>query len=1791
MCSANQPSTLFTSPVLQRVSSTVRLSLPVLLRVLLVSALALSLCSSYCVVHSAGSGPYDPNTPSSLLYNVTECNATLDDIARSFPALTAHTFSRVEVNAYQSVAALCPSTCLIASSITPLPAVYGSYPYHGRSSACLAAIHVGIIDGSVGGGFFINRFYRHDWSNSSTQTIFPYHSANGTYSNGVSSRKVDSSWYSVPSNASEYSYVVRARGETIVQRRQAPYAARSNHLYLLEQYRGQDSRLSGYTVHVIAGGYNGTHYLNDVWCGVQLLDNRYSDIEWYRTDDAPFTPRSDVTASRQLLDPILIAGGQTEHRCGLYELGVCSDEVWRLQVNVTLAEHGTVLPVVGWSERPVTHLPHSPAPCQFGAVVASPVNTEAARLSYTSYTVFSGQLSYNDSTCSSPPTTVNTAWTVSISTATGEAMDGWRLINSPLPPQRITSPVDCAGTYCAIGGGLRHVALRAASPVSATLTASELEDGMFVIEFDGPSLNMSGAQKVSLSFPVAHSPFPSIPQVVGYRMSQLIGGRYSQESLRQWRNTPPVLDSLVRNNRAELAINRTILISQPSSPPWTDNTTFALYEAELNDPDGWYVNGAPYTQFFQNGFYYSSTTYSTIHYQPTALASHPNESTWFMPTAASSRNTSRPLFNFPLARHSHASTQLVILKHIMPVIWWQPFELTPPIAGQPIGIAFISGGRTGDVYHSDILQSHPPRCLPPIDPSFLPVLGPMRVVASESDRINTGGGGTLRFWLNSYTNWPYSDEKIGVRCQHNYHFEPPLLDIDDKLLCMANGMWMSYETLTIRRCVRDVLQCSFPLTDLGAFDCEPTPPTISEVSASYTYNGELKLVRADDSLTLIDLPLLGGVSLSIYGDVFVEPVRVSVAGSVANIYCINPVLRATGYSPLGTMVYNISGPNGAAEPVEARYGPLIVCTLESALSPGLLMRVQVSSGLLQEPAEVSADSSAAYATLSTMAPRLTRVGSRQCEQSHSFPLSLTNCVINQTLTVEVCASLESVGESNFRDDGPLSLIGASPTSATLLSCSAFQMPPGGALQRCGQCSAYPRIGFATLFLRQPSTLQYSESAATLLYQQCSAGTREVSVGAGMSNPTDLCERCPAGSSTEGNSGAAQCTLCSPGRYSNTIGSPSCSSCPVGTEAPYTNSTLCTVCSPNSYANATAQQRCQVCSLNTYIVLARAEEVGRKGECRECPAMSSCYDDGNITAAAATYLIIDQSTGTLQSIPCSSSACVSGDVCLRSGFQHSQSIPSAPQLVQSSKLSVVNCCGVGRWPAYVSNSGVYEGVDELTVTHGHNPLCGACLPGHSAVNGRCIECSETAVSYVILLVLLSLLLVWLVHRVPHDWSGSASVLIVSNFVQLSTTILSSESMPQVLSLVNVNLLGDHTSGRGQVISDQWTAASHDDTLYAGVCVVPLTDADRIVVGMVSPLIALALLGCVAVLQLAMQRCVSSVDSPVRRRRAAAVYRFLCVPSQPRVKLSVMSASDRHVSLLSADIADAAATSTASTTVATSDRTIDVFSVHTMLACYQRSVVRLCLLSYTGLAVLCCSFFQWQSVGEFGFRLRAFSTLRPDSPSYQHLLPLMVVLTALVVAGMPLITLSYLYIEHRRGEVANVKAKQLSVSGSSVNLSAQQDAVSVLSVRQSLTLQLIAMFRPRYWWMLVLVLLRRLVVIVLLTLVGSSQVWSWLAIVHVCFLTLHTQTMPYERVRDNTLEMLTLLSLSLQCVMLTLYPPPYMSEQLLATLVTLVVTPLLPLVLTTVLRVWKQLRRCSHRTNSSETDCMEAEVSFS
>lgn len=162
----------------------------------------------------------------------------------------------------------CPPGCLGTINHTHPdsgPRVWGSYPYHVNSSACLAAVHCGVLDDTEGGLIYLSRFRRYEWTNDSRETVFPFNTSLGSHSNGVDSLAVPASWHRVPAGPHEQSATVTvASGLFLRERRVAPFAARAGHLHTHRLQFSNNSALTRGTISVVlvVGGHNATYYMN-----------------------------------------------------------------------------------------------------------------------------------------------------------------------------------------------------------------------------------------------------------------------------------------------------------------------------------------------------------------------------------------------------------------------------------------------------------------------------------------------------------------------------------------------------------------------------------------------------------------------------------------------------------------------------------------------------------------------------------------------------------------------------------------------------------------------------------------------------------------------------------------------------------------------------------------------------------------------------------------------------------------------------------------------------------------------------------------------------------------------------------------------------------------------------------------------------------------------------------------------------------------------------------------------------------------------------------------------------------------------------------------------------------------------------------------------------------------------------------------------------------------------------------------------------------------------------------------
>jgi hypothetical protein len=199
-------------------------------------------------------------------------------------------------------------------------------------------------------------------------------------------------------------------------------------------------------------------------------------------------------------------------------------------------------------------------------------------------------------------------------------------------------------------------------------------------------------------------------------------GRHSAASVVQWQQTWPRLDADALSeeyNITQIPFNVSMVSSFPlESPNVKSNFSEAelmaaraglplnvtLSEEELNAVDGVYSLGSHWLSFRLR---LTSTSYpelimtSTFHPQPFAFAEHPDNASAWIPQAASSLNTSRPLLNFATRRHSHRMDGL-------------DKQAVTSTGRRLDSFVWLTGGQSGSTFFSDCIEIHSTRCLPPV---------------------------------------------------------------------------------------------------------------------------------------------------------------------------------------------------------------------------------------------------------------------------------------------------------------------------------------------------------------------------------------------------------------------------------------------------------------------------------------------------------------------------------------------------------------------------------------------------------------------------------------------------------------------------------------------------------------------------------------------------------------------------------------------------------------------------------------------------------------------------------------------------------------------------------------------------------------------------------------------------------------------------------------------------------------------------------------------------------------------
>ena len=659
-------------------------------------------------------------------------------------------------------------------------------------------------------------------------------------------------------------------------------------------------------------------------------------------------------------------------------------------------------------------------------------------------------------------------------------------------------------------------------------------------------------------------------------------------------------------------------------------------------------------------------------------------------------------------------------------------------------------------------------------------------------------------------------------------------------------MWISLDSQSVRRCSKSVLPCSFPYVDDGFEGCELPAPVITRIHIEQASGAATQV----DDLNVLNVSPRD-FDLLVEGQWFSHPLRVLVGGVV----CDEPLLLDVGVNGSSVVCANISRAGNSSACNE--FGSALSCSIPNQLF-GYNLAVTVLSGLYAQMAFPR--HSVETPRISSSGPVLDWLKSSACQQDDNNPRVLTGCAVESAFNLTVCLDADSLFQSE--ESGGLCQIPL-PTSVFLSSpqpllCSGWDFSPEIPCGNwCGNCLVHPQLG-QRLVVRARQQLLDSREPASISFLPCPAGTVTDFEAAASGSADTICRACPAGHSTSNGTGQAECQRCLPGSFASSPRQAACQYCPRGSYMPDAGATACQPCPSNSWQQHEGQTRCDVCDLDSYIQYGNDSRpqpgsTRTSGHCLACPALTSCDPNGNITAMQGSFLVVDQQEASVSRVVCSQSACIDwSDGCAGS---------SASLVISASQLHVRTCCGTGRLASIGSGSPL------LQSTHDINVLCAYCLPDHSLVNGRCIPCEGVHWDLLLGLLLLALVLVYLLHRVPMGSSDSAKLFIALYLLQMSAVFLAAESLPHLLSIVNVNLLGDQLTRGAQHNADSGAP-------YIGSCIVPLSDFGRIGMTLFSPIIAFCLLGLLLLLDLAAQS-VLRLAQPSQSSLAFKAY-FLVFP---------------------------------------------------------------------------------------------------------------------------------------------------------------------------------------------------------------------------------------------------------------------------------------------------------------------------
>ena len=1514
------------------------------------------------------------------------------------------------------------------------------------------------------------------------------------------------------------------------------------------------------------------------------------DGDWNTFDS--FAPLTDFPLVRSSGGRLLVVGGQTGHACGNRELGRCANDIWTLTLTEDAeAEAGVRL---SWSEQPAL-MPFS-ARCGFSLIHDRRLLTSSQlRL----IGVIGGQLSYDSDNCSLPILTTAEAWYASTTdlsswrrgrdapfgARSSMALDDSFVTDDSreLRFQRTASamPVLFGLSYdksVSLAGGVRYLEheldaeLQTSRMTRALLFADVWSCTLSTPEYDAappdcdwrhtaPVANSSRPGPYlttgSLPVPVVHAADVGFP-FGHYVWNARFGGVTSNAAIAAWNAAVAAQTSYSANSSALPVVG---LIQQPQAA-LADTLSYSTAETrrglpwqfvlELNaSEDESFSQGSAVvlTHTLQAAKSRLQTLYTTFHTQERQMVETPEDSSVHQFQPRSSLSTARGRFDFSLRRRDHG---LLFTEDAL----------------------IVSGGSSGRQFTNDWIRYESQPCFSPDDPSYGSLLG-RGFLKADGQGAGLGTHNTPiteyyllrnRTYFSGYVTSRVPQYMPGAtlywQCAAGFTFEPPLQAAVALLTCLSNGLWLDASLAAARTCVQRA-PCPYPLVSIAQGDCGAPAAVVSAIRVRLFPSLSSPSVQPSNWLNseVTDVPVSPSAIrqrlLLIVGSWFSPPVVVTVGGapcldpriSSLRRYCVNASQPASCLQ-FGSVI-SCSMPNGGLTPNSA-----VLLTAGSGMQridsyqygsvrflAGDLNGVSAVSGVsgVSQPLTISAAwpsvawlDSAECTKLNATAGRAANVTLLECPNSEAFSVSvrLSNVDLHlyygqqwrlPVLGFVVAGKWQSWSCGTWRICGER--FACAPQLPDLL-CEEELV--------CAECTVQPQLGQGWAVTVDTALDAYSSNypqlgdawgLSTVSFAGCRAGSyaaRNASTG------STRCQLCPAGQSTYGLDGQQRCVDCAPGTYSSYDGVEHCFACEAGSYQPLAGQTNCRPCARN---REQGQSRCSYCDSNQYLRWPASEE---RPTCELCPAggavcAADVLRDDNATAEAAmgsevtlmaqpaAYLVIDSSSGLVSALRCPLSACVDASRCLGADGVLDSGI--SVQRIPVTQVPVLNCCGDNRRPALDSGGGL-------------NVLCAACLNGYTDVRGHCVACSGTRWGRLWLVLLAALMLTLLLHRLSSSWSSSASLPMFFYFIQMSALFLSSETLPALASFVNIDLLGDAGPAQG------------DASAALAWCTTPLSDYGKVLLRLLSPLIAVACLALLFVTQLLLRlgrdhfAAAADARGGDAGRLAGALQRF-----RPAWE-GALPVRDRAEPLLPCSQDDSSDRKQEETEPSPLQPVPVVpGSLESMLTAYRLTLLRLALFSFNSITVTCLAFFHAHRIGEVGTRLWAFPRIDVDDDRYLLFRPFVLLCLVSVGLGGPAALLLYLRRVRQRAALLTPE-----LDGLDARAAAASSGVGAA---------LMAVYSDGYWFLSVVVLARRLLLIAIFTFVPVEGVFFALSAVNVGVLGLHLQLQPYRQQLDNRVETVALTALVAQTMLLSAQPLPELRPDWLTACLWL--TVLLPLLL--------------------------------